>query len=111
MQRRDTVIVALEKGKEVLRQIVFVEIRQRTDDAEIKRDIPSEMRRIETHLDVARVHVGVKEAVAEHLREEDLDTFTRQLWNIDARGPQRLDLADRHTDHPLHHEHAGRAEL
>ena len=34
--------------------------------------------------DVARMHVGVEEAVAEHLREEDLDAGARQALDVDA---------------------------
>ncbi len=111
MQRRDPVVVALEEREEVLREVVLVEVRQRADDPEIERDIAPELRRIETHLDIAGVHVRMEKAVAEHLREEDLDAFARELRNIDASRAQRIDLADRHADHPLHHEHARRAEL
>ena len=35
--------------------------------------------------DVARMHVGVEEAVAEHLREEDLDAGAREPLEVDAR--------------------------
>jgi hypothetical protein len=34
--------------------------------------------------DVARVHVGVEEAVAEHLGEEDLDAGARERLQVDA---------------------------
>ena len=35
--------------------------------------------------DVAGVHVGVKEVVAEHLREEDLDAVLREPLDVGAR--------------------------
>ena len=36
--------------------------------------------------DVARMHVGVEEAVAEHLREEELDAGARETLQVDALG-------------------------
>jgi hypothetical protein len=41
-------------------------------------------------LDVARVHVGVEEAVAEHLREEDRHAVAGQLLQVDAGVAQSL---------------------
>ena len=38
------------------------------------------------------MHVGVEEAVAEHLGEEDLDAGARQLLEVDARRAHALDL-------------------
>ena len=35
--------------------------------------------------DVAGMHVGVEVAVAEHLREEDLDAGAREALEVDAR--------------------------
>ena len=58
-----------------------------------------------THQDVAGVHVGVEEAVAEHLGEEDLDAVARELRDVDAGVAQALDLADRDAVHALHHHH------
>ena len=55
--------------------------------------------------DVARVHVGVEEAVAEHLREEDLDAGARQPLDVDAGLAQAVDLADRDAVHALHDHH------
>ena len=59
--------------------------------------------------DVARVHVGVEEAVAKHLREENLHARARQLLDVDALLAQRRDLRDRRAVHALHHHHLGRA--
>ncbi len=67
----DALVVAAEEGEEVLRQVILVGVGQRADDAEIERDVAAESPGGDE--DVARVHVGVEEAVAEHLGEEDFD--------------------------------------
>ena len=55
------------------------------------------------------MHVGMKEAVAEHLREEDLHAGARERRDVDALLPQRRHLRDRRAVHALHHHHALRA--
>ena len=57
------------------------------------------------HQDVAGVHVGVKEAVAEHLGEEDFHPGGGQFRDVDAGFAQALDLADRDAVHAVHHHH------
>ena len=104
-------VVALEEGEEVLRQVFLVARIERADDAEVQRDVALEGRRRQRHHDVARVHVGVEEAVAEHLGEEDGHAVARQPGDVDAGLAQPLDLADRHAEHALHHQHLGRAEV
>jgi hypothetical protein len=73
-----------EEGDEVLRQVFLVVLGQRADDAEVQRDVAAEGLRVQADLDVARVHVGVEEAVAEDLGEEDRDAVARQLGDVDA---------------------------
>ena len=51
------------------------------------------------------MHVGVEEAVAEHLREEDLDAGAREPRDVDALLPQRRDLVHGRAVHALHHHH------
>ena len=102
---RDAVVVAAEEGEEVLREVALVRFRQRAHDAEVERDVLAEVRRVDGDEDVAGVHVGVEEAVAEHLREEELDAGARQLLEVDAGLDQPLDLRDRDAAHPLHHHH------
>ena len=56
--------------------------------------------------DVARVHVGVEEAVAEHLREEDLDAGARELRSMSMPAcASSSTLPDRHAVHALHDHH------
>ena len=102
----DALVIATEEGEEVLREVIAINIGQRADDAEIERDVlPKRPRRI-AHKNVARVHVGMEEAVAEHLGEKDLDPGARQLLEIDTRGHDAVELADRNAVHALHDDHA-----
>ena len=71
MQRGDAMIVALEKGEKILRQIVFVEVGQGSHDAEIERDIAPEMRGIQAHENIAGVHIGMKKAISKYLRKKN----------------------------------------
>ncbi len=84
VQHRDALVVALEEREEVLREVVLVVVGQRADDAEVDRDVAIEVDARVADVDVAGVHVGVEEAVLEHLREEDLDAVARQLLQVDA---------------------------
>jgi hypothetical protein len=43
VRHRDALVVALEEGKKVLRQIVLVVVGERADDAEVERDITAVM--------------------------------------------------------------------
>ena len=80
MRLGDALVVALEEGEEVLREVVLVAVGERAHDAEVERDVAA----VGGDEDVARVHVGVKEAVAEHLAEEDLDPGAGELRDVDA---------------------------
>jgi hypothetical protein len=57
------------------------------------------------------MHVGVEEAVAEHLGEEDLYARRGQRSNIYSFFQENIFSRNRHAAHPLHHDHALRAEL
>ena len=77
MCHRDALVVALEKGEEVLRQIVFVAVGERADNAEIERNIFAVVYFVGGDEDIARMHVGVEKAVAKNLSEKDFDTRAR----------------------------------
>ena len=55
---------------------------------------------------VAAVHVGMEEAVAEHLVEEGLGALLHDLVRIVAGRQQRLAVADRDAVDPLQGQHA-----
>ena len=57
------------------------------------------------------MHVGVKEAVAKDLHEENLDAVAGKLRNVDVLSAQAVDVADRRADHALHHHHFGGAPV
>ncbi len=57
------------------------------------------------------MHVGVKEGVAEHLGEKDLDAGARELRDVHALPAQLLDLAHRRAVHPLHGHDGVRAPV
>ncbi len=77
----DAFVIAAEEGDEILCKVVFVDIGERAHDAEIQRDIAA----IRRHLDVARMHVGVKEPVAKYLRVENLDPVGGKPGDVHAR--------------------------
>ena len=104
VQLRHPFVVAPEEGGEVLRQVLFVELGQGPDDAEIQRDIAPEGVGRQADLDVARMHIGMEEPVAKDLREEDGHTISRQFGDIHPSRPQALDLVDRNALHSLHHD-------
>src|SRR3546814_3769301 len=88
MQLRHSPVIALKKGQKILGQIVFVELRERTHNAEIESDIaPERLGRI-GHIDVSGMHIGVEESVGKHLCEENFDTSARQTLDIDPRSEE-----------------------
>ena len=111
VQLGHALVVAAEKRREVLRQILFVELGERAHDAKVQRDVAAKGLGGQADHDVARVHVGVEKTVAKHLGEENRHPIARQLGNIDPGFAQRLHLADGHAVHALHHHHVGVAEV
>src|SRR6266850_6155485 len=96
---RHAPVVTPEKGEEILRQVILVHLGERAHDAEIQRDI-APVRRDEN---VAGVHVGMEETVAEHLGEKDLHAGARQFRDVDSLFAQFFDLAYRRAAHALHY--------
>ena len=71
MQLGYAAIVAVEKGPEILRQVILVELGQRADDAEVQRDIAAQRLRRIGHVDIAGCMSAWEKAVGEDLGEED----------------------------------------
>ncbi len=111
MRHRHTLVVALEEGEKILREIVLVDVGERTDNPEIECDVLAVMHFVTGDKNIAGVHVGMEEAVAENLREEDLDPGARQCRQIDPGGGQRCGLADRNAVHAFHDHHCRRAVI
>ncbi len=109
MQFGDALVIAPEKGAEILRKIFLVDLGQRADDAEVEQDEASVSLRFQADLDIARMHVGVEKPVAKNLGEENRHAIARQLLHVHAGVAQSLHLADRDALHALHHHHVGQA--
>jgi len=103
----NTFVIATEEGDEVLREIMFVAVGQRAHDAEIERDIAA----IAGHLDIARMHVGMKKSVAKNLCVKNLHTVRCQLGDIHARAAQAFHLIDRRAIHSFHHHDPSAAKV
>ena len=84
MQRGHATIVAIEYGEKILGQIALVAQVKRADDTEVDRGVAWLRGVSQQHEDISRMHVGVKEVVAEDLREEDFNAVLRQAFEIGA---------------------------
>ena len=94
-------VVAVEEGEQVLRQITLVDGAERAHNAEVDRAVLAAWR----DEDVARMHVGVEEAVAKRLSEKYLDSVVREFFAVDAGRVNLIDAANRNAVDPLHHHH------
>ncbi len=90
VQLRHAAVVAVEHGEEILREVVLVARVERTDDAEVDRGVARPRRIVDQHEDVAGMHVGVEEVVAEHLGEEDAHAVLGQQLDVGAGAAQPL---------------------
>ena len=74
----------------------------RPHDAEIDRDHGS---RLGVGEQIAGVHIGMKEAVADGMPQERLQQGLAQRFAVNARGVERRGFADRDARHPAGGEH------
>ncbi|SAJ33735.1 Uncharacterised protein [Enterobacter cloacae] len=111
MQLGDLAVVALEEGDQVARQVVLVLVGQAADDAAVHRDVLRAPGRAGADEDVAGVHVGMEEAVAEHLGEEDLHAALGQCLEVGALVAQGFQVGHRDAVDALHHQHLGPAPV
>ena len=111
MQLRHTLVIAPEKSREILRQVFFVHLGQRADNAKVQRDIAPQRGWIHTDLDIARVHIGVEKTIAKHLGKKQRYPIARQLGDVHARGAQGVHLTNRQAVHPFHHQHIGSTQV
>ena len=111
MQLRHLAVVALEEGHQVACQVVLVLGGQAADDAAVDGDVLRIARLPGADEDVARVHVGVEEAVAEHLGEENLHAAFGQQLHVGVLRAQGGDVGHRHAVDALHDQHLGPAVI
>src|SRR5205814_6894504 len=100
MRGRYSMVVAAEESEEILSEVILVGLRERAHDAEVEGDVFAVVRGVGGDEDVARMHVGVEEAVAEHLREKDLDAGAGEAGDVDVVFAQSIELVDRYARHP-----------
>ncbi len=95
-------VVAIEDRQKVLCQVMLVPRIERTHDAEVHGRIAWVFRIVDRDEDISRVHVGVKEVMAEHLGEKYLHPVLGQPADVGAGGPQPGHVADGHAVYALH---------
>src|SRR5690242_9481102 len=98
MRFRHALVVAPEKSQEVLRQVIFVLVGERSHYAEIDRNITA----IASHEDIAGMHVSMKIPVAEYLGKEDFYSNASKPGYIDTLGAQFRYTADGDALYALH---------
>ncbi len=109
MQLGDTVVVALEEGQEVLRQITLVAAGQGTDNAEIHGHVAGALGIDHIHKDIPGMHIRMEEIVLEHLGEKDLHAILSEQLDVGTALPESLHVADRDARDALHGEHVAAA--
>jgi hypothetical protein len=102
VQGRHAAIVAVEKGQKIFGQVVLIARRQGADDAEVHGRIARIFRVVHLYEDIARMHVGMEEIVAKHLREEYLHAVLRKPADIRTARPQLLEIVDDDAVNALH---------
>ena len=100
-------VIAVEERQEIFRQIMLVALAQRAHDAEVHRAVLA----VRRHENIAGVHVGMKETVAERLGEKYLDAMVCELAHVHAGALQRRDVADRNTGNAFHGHHVRAGEI
>ena len=107
VQLGHTLVVAPEKSTEVLRQILFVVFSERAHNAKVQGNVATHGFRLNTDLDIARVHVSMEKTIAKYLREKKRHAIFGQLGNVHARSAQGIHLTDGQALHALHDDDFG----
>ena len=96
-------IIPVEEGAEVFRDVVFILVGNAADDAEVHGNVAG----IRGRKDIAGVHVRVKQAVPQHLGEEDFNAAFGQQLQVDALAAQLRHITDGNSGNPLHDHDLG----
>src|SRR4051794_2593946 len=102
MRFRHAFVIATEKCKEVLREIILVLVRQRAHYAEVDSDVTA----VIPDKNVTGMHVGMKISVPKHLSEKNFDADSSKPGNIYTLFAQLRYTTDGDAFHPLHNHHA-----
>ena len=100
-------VVPVEESQQVFREILLVRLPKRSHDAEVHRPVLP----VFTDKNIARVHIGMKKAVAKRLGEKNLYPVVGKLAQINAGLLDGVDIPDRDTVDALHYEHLTPAVL
>src|SRR5690554_3058181 len=98
-------VIPAEERQQVAGQVAFIVRGQGSDNAEIDGNVFGIRRVGNVHKDVARVHVGVEEAVPEHLGEKDLHAFLGQHFHVHAGISQSVHIGNGNAVDALHHQY------
>ncbi len=95
----------MKKSEQVACQVVLVFRGQAADDPAVNGNILRAPRVDGADEDVAGVHVGVKEAVAENLREENFHAALGEHFHVGALVGKGRQIRDLNSVDALHHQH------
>ncbi len=105
VQLRNATIITFEKGKQVTRQIILIFRGQAADDAAVDGNVLRRPRVDRADENVAGVHVGMEEAVAKNLREEDFHAALGEQFHVGALIRQAGHVGDLQAVDTLHDQH------
>ena len=104
MHLRDAVIIAADETVENLGEEAALRLAEAAHDTEIDGDDVAGL----VDKEIALVHVGVEEAVAQRLAQERLHQPAGEQGQVVAGGAQRFDVGELDAVHPVEGEHVAR---
>ena len=81
-------VILIEEGQEVPRQVILINLRERTDDGAVDGDVARVGGVREVHKDIAGVHIGVEKVVLKNLGKERFHAPVGQDLKVGSRGPK-----------------------
>ena len=104
-------VVAVEKSQQVLRQISLVLLGKRAHDGAVKTNVGWVFRVCDVNKHIARVHVGMKKVLPEHLGEEDFHAEKAELCKVHPGGLHDLHLVGGCAVYALHDHYFAPGEI
>src|SRR5262249_59972125 len=98
MHLRDSAIVACDEAEQDLGEEAALLQAQPPHDSEIDRDEAT----LIVEEQIARMHVGVEEAVTQRVPQETLDHLAAEVLEVDLRGFEARMIRQRHAVNPVH---------
>jgi hypothetical protein len=94
-------VILLKNGEQIPRQVIQVLVIDLANDGAVDRYVSGILGLGAIDKNIARVHIGVKETVAEYLREENFDAALCQQLDINLFALERFDVTDGHAVYSL----------